>query len=75
MRMSLLVIYGSNWSAFSHNLRSFLEILVANMGHGDCTGIFRPRKSLIVDFGTKGGKEVCKGSRLRRVSDQHEERT
>jgi len=60
MRMGLLVVYGSNWSAFSHNLRSSLEILVANMGHGDCTGIFRHRKSLIVDFGTKGVKKYAK---------------
>jgi len=60
MKMGLLVVYGGNWSVFSQDLRSPLEILVANVGHGDCTGIFRLQKSLLVDFGTKGVKKYAR---------------
>lgn len=59
MKMVLLVIYGRDWPAFSQNLRSPLEILVANVGHGDCTGIFGSKNSLLIDFGTKKVKKYA----------------
>lgn len=59
MNMGLLVSYERGQMATSQNLRTPLEILVADVGHGDCTGIFRPQESLLIDFGTMGVKKYA----------------
>ena len=54
----ILIRYGiGSWLVVKKGVKvPPMEIIVPDMGHGDCVGIFRPKKALLIDFGTNGVK-------------------